>query len=87
MSENLENFRRKNIKFLRVIADMKPHLQIIPLKVIFDDREFVIDKIIDIKKFVEPVTNSLCLAYYCKFKSKLKILFLDRENNWFTVSN
>ena len=67
---------------------MKPHFQIIPLKIIYDDgREFVIDKIIDIKKFVEPVTKSHCLAYYSKFKSKLKILFLDRENNWFTVSN
>ena len=88
MSEEKEIKNDKNIKFLRVIADMKPHSQIIPLKVIIDDeREFVIDKIIDIKKFVESVTNSLCFAYYCKFKTKLRILYLNKENNWFVVTN
>ena len=85
MSDELDIKKQKSIKFLRVIADMKPHSKIMPLKVIFDDREFIIDKIIDIKNFIEATTNSFCTAYYCKFKSKLKILYLDKDYNWFVV--
>lgn len=72
-------------KFLRVIADMKPQMQIMPLKVIFNETEYLIDSVIDIKFQIVPTFGERCFAYYCKIKGKLKIIYLDKDFNWFVI--
>ena len=81
----IENNNKNSIKYLRVIADMRPHSLIMPIKVIFNEKEFVIDEIFDIKKLVVSQIGELCSAYYCKFKRKIKILYLDKMYNWFVI--
>ena len=77
--------RKDGKNYIRVIADMRPDLQIMPLKVIVDDKEYKVDSVIDIKRMVVPTLGERCFAYYCKFKTKLRILYLDAEFKWFTI--
>lgn len=73
------------VKYLRIIADMKPNSLIMPLKVIFDEREFMVSEVFDIKKIVVAELGELCYAYYCKFNNKIRILYLDKLYNWFVI--
>lgn len=87
MSE-INNFvNNSNVKYLRVIADMRPNSKIMPIKVVYEDKEYEVSEVIDIKRYVVPAICQLCHAYYCKFKEKLKILYLDGDYNWFVVSS
>lgn len=82
MNDNKKTIKKK---YLRVIADMKPQMQIIPLKVIYNESEYEITSLIDIKFLVVPGLGERCYAYYCKIKNKLKIIYLDLENQWFVI--
>ena len=75
----------KSIRYLRVVADMKPNSPIMPLKVIYDEKEYIVDEIFNVKRFVVEQIGELCNAYYCKFKHKIRILYLDKNYNWFVI--
>lgn len=79
------NSEKLQITYLRVIADMKPQMQIIPLKVIFNETEYNIDSVIDIKYQVVMGLGKQCYAYYCKIKNHLKIIYLDSDFQWFVI--
>lgn len=75
----------QSVKYLRVVADMPPDSIIMPIKVIFDEREFIIDKVFDIKRVTVPAVGEFCNAYYCKFGSKIRILYLSKDCKWFVI--
>ena len=85
MGENNVDKNTKNVKYLRVIADMKPNSIIMPIKVIYNEKEYIISQVFDVKKLIVDRIGELCFAYYCKFNSKIKILYLDKLYNWFVI--
>ena len=79
---NLSN--EKDFKYLHVIADMKPNSLIMPIKIIYENKEYIVSEVFDIKKLVVK-TGELCYAYYCKINGKIKILYLNRNYRWFVI--
>ena len=65
---------------------MRPSAQILPIKVIWEDgREFKIEQIISIKRNNIPSLGEECTAYYCVISGKRKVIYLDRDMQWFVI--
>lgn len=82
----VENSKRDKI-FLRVIADMRPDRLVYPQKIIWSDgREFIVQKVTDVRRqFVEEV-GELCTKYYCIIDGRFKILCLNDDMRWFVTT-
>lgn len=71
------------IKKMDVITKMTASGDIIPIKIIWDDgREFVIDRVVDVRRRASTKGGGSGLRYTCSIKGQQKYLFLD-ENVWF----
>ncbi len=71
------------IKKIVVIAEMNPNKGVIPLKIIWDnDREFLIDRVIDKRKVASTKGGGVGLRYTCRINGKEKYLYFN-EDIWF----
>ncbi len=76
----------KQKKYLRVIADMRPNAQIIPLKIVSDDgREFIIQNVFNIVRIIVEDIGEQCMAYYMVVGGKRKVIYLDKNMQWFVI--
>lgn len=72
--------------FIRVIADMRPNAQIIPLKIVSDDgREFVIENVYNIIRTIVEAIGEQCMAYYIVVRGTRKVIYLDKNFAWFVI--
>ncbi len=77
-----------NVKplYLRVVADMNPERAILPQKIIWNDgRQFLVQKITDIRREFVKEVGELCLRYYCLIDGKFRILCLNDDMRWFVT--
>lgn len=82
--ENLKKPERK--KFLRVVADMRPKMQIMPIKIILDEgKEVKIDFVADVRQILVKDLGEQCMAYFCDIAGVRKVIFLDGEMQWFEI--
>ena len=71
------------VKYITVIAKMKPDNSIIPLSIIWEDgKEFFIDKVIDIRPKASTKGGGMGIRYTVRILNQEKFLFLDKYT-WF----
>ena len=71
------------VKYLEIIALMKPESPPIPQKLIWDTGQiFDIDKVIDIKKRASTKGGGAGIRYLVKINNHERYLFL-KDYNWF----
>ncbi len=73
-------------KFIRVIADMRPNAQIIPLKIVADDgRDFAIQNVFSIVRTIVEDIGEQCMAYHIIVNDTRKVIYLDKNFAWFVM--
>lgn len=81
-----QNETRDDIVYVRVIADMKPKMQIMPKSIIWEDgREFAIDEIKDVRQVLVSGMGKECMAYFVEIRGSRRVLYLDRMMQWFII--
>lgn len=73
-------------RFIRVIADMRPNAQIIPLKIVADDgRDFAIQNVFSIVRTIVEDIGEQCMAYHIIVNDTRKVIYLDKNFAWFVM--
>lgn len=84
-SEDFDTSQNK-VTYLRVIADMNPNHVIIPKKIIWNDgREFLVEKVTDVRRGFVKNIGELCLKYYCFIDGNFRVLCLNDDMRWFSL--
>ncbi len=79
-----DNIRRK--VYVQVEAIFTPEGQLIPKTIMLDDgRQFLIDKIVDIRRAASRRPGLPPLQYTCKIWGQNCSLFYEDNSRWFTV--
>ncbi len=77
---------KKEKHFVRVVADMRPNMQIMPLSIIWEDnRQFKIDDVKDVRQLVVSGLGEQCMAYFIEINKSRRVLYLDKNMQWFIV--
>ena len=73
-------------KPIRVIADMRPNMQIMPVAV-FDEsgKRQKVDIVTDIRRMLVKDLGEQCYAYFMIVAGNRKVIFLDKNMQWFEV--
>ena len=78
---------KSNKIFLRVIADMSPNRLVFPQKIIWEDgREFIIQKVTDVRRQFVAEIGEHCTKYYCVIDGRFKVLCLNDDMRWFVLT-
>lgn len=84
MNEKVQKQNEKH--FIRVIADMRPNLQIMPLKIVWEDgREFKVESVNDVRQILVSGLGEVAMAYFCVIKGVRRTIYLDRNMQWFVI--
>lgn len=77
---------QNKVTYLRVIADMNPDRVIMPKKIIWNDgREFLVEKVTDVRRGFVKNVGELCLKYYCFIDGNFRVLCLNDDMRWFAL--
>lgn len=75
-----------NKKPIRVIADMRPNMQILPVALFDEDgRRLKIDDVMDIRRVLVKDLGEQCFAYFVVAGGSHRVIYLDKNNLWFEV--
>ena len=70
-------------KYVDVVANMKSDGSILPLKITWEDgREYLIDKVEDIRRAASLKAGGCGLRFSCKICGQTRFLFLE-DYKWF----
>ena len=70
-------------KYVDVVANMKSDGSILPLKITWEDgREYLIDKVEDIRRAASLKAGGCGLRFSCKICGQTRFLFLE-DYRWF----
>ena len=75
-----------NKKLIRVIVDMRPNMQIMPVAV-FDDsgKRIKVDVVSDIRRVLVKDLGEQCFAYFLVAGGSRKVIYLDKNMQWFEL--